>query len=98
MSDSNANGKAIDAKEGFWFATAFEVRLVIFNAWIALPLGIFLMHFRWWTLGLLVSVVIAMHVMVSFGFKPTTAFRAIRSTLAGSRVSRRRRAFDKYTD
>ncbi|MCZ8256114.1 MAG: IcmT/TraK family protein [Polaromonas sp.] len=96
MSDTQA--KTIEAKEGFWFATAFEVRLAIFNAWIALPLGIFLMHIRLWTFGLLVAVVIAMHIMESFGFKPRTAFRAIRSTLAGSRVSRRRRAFDKYTD
>jgi hypothetical protein len=95
---SDANSKGIDAKEGFWFATAFEVRLVIFNAWVVLPLGIFLMHIRLWTFGLLVTVIIAMHIMESFGFKPVTAFRAIRSTLAGARVSRRRRAFQKYVD
>ena len=96
MSDGSTKG--IGAKEGFWFATAFQVRLAIFNAWIALPLGIFLMHIRWWTFALLIFVVVAMHIMESFGFKPVTAFRAIRSFLAGSRVSRRRRAFDKYTD
>ena len=88
----------IQILNGFWRESARSVRLAFMSVYVVLPLLLFLLHIRWWTLGVLVATIIVMTVIERFGFSPPVAALALRALIAGRVVKRRRSMFSKRLD
>jgi intracellular multiplication protein IcmT len=81
--------------KGFWRDTGRQLKLFIFNAYVAVPLLLFLLHIRWWTLFLLLMTVAGMAYIERKGFTVPVALLALRAWIAGRVVKRRRSFFAK---
>lgn len=84
--------------KGFWRDTGRQLKLFVFNAYLAVPLLIFLLHITWWTFTLLVATAIFMFVIERKGFTVPVALLALRAWIAGRLVKRRRSLFAKQLD
>jgi len=87
--------KGVEILDAWWRDSARTPRFIIFSAYIAVPLVLFLFHIRIWTFAVLVFTVAAMTVIEYFGYTPPVAALALRSWIAGKRVTRRRHLFAK---
>jgi intracellular multiplication protein IcmT len=90
--------KRIPVLSGFWRESARGLRLFFLNAYVAVPLLLFILHIRMWTLGLLVATIVTMVVIERFGFTVPVAILFVRAALAGRLVKRRRSCFGKALD
>ncbi|MEJ6002651.1 IcmT/TraK family protein [Paucibacter soli] len=90
--------KGFKILQGFWRESARAARLFFMSAYVAVPLMLFLLHIRWWTLGVLVSTIAVMTVIENFGYSPPVALLAVRAWIAGKQVKRRKSMFSKRLD
>lgn len=90
--------KGIPVLTGFWRESARGLRLFFFNAYVAVPLLLFLLHIKVWTFVLLVATIITMVIIERFGFTVPVAILAVRSAIAGRLIKRRRSFFAKTLD
>lgn len=90
--------KGIPVLTGFWRESARSLRLFFFNAYVAVPLLLFMLHIRMWTFGVLVGAIVTMVIIERFGFTVPVAILAVRSALAGRLIKRRRSFFAKTLD
>lgn len=90
--------KGIKIFDGFWRESGRPVRFFFISSYAVAPMMLFLLHIRYWTLGVFVGTLIAMFVMEQFGFTPPVAILAIRSLIAGRLVKRRKSMFNKRLD
>ncbi len=88
----------IQILNGFWRESARSVRLAFMSVYVVVPLMLFLLHIRIWTLCVLVGTIIVMSVIERFGFTPPVATLALRAYIAGKLVKRRRSMFSKRLD
>ena len=87
--------KGVDILDAFWRDSARTPRFLIFSAYIAVPLVVFLFHIRWWTFIVLVLSIVLMTIIEYFGYTPPVAALAFRAWIAGKKVTRRRHLFSK---
>lgn len=90
--------KRIEIVSNFWRESARSLRLFFFNAYVAVPLLLFLLHIRTWTFVLLVATIVVMMVIERHGFTVPVALLAVRAKVAGRLVKRRRSFFAKRLD
>jgi len=90
--------RGVVIKDAFWRDSARSPRFLIFSAYIAVPLLVFLFHIKWWTFIVLVLTIILMTVIEYFGYTPPVAVLALRSWMAGKKVTCRRQLYDKKLD
>ncbi|OYR17614.1 IcmT/TraK family protein [Brucella thiophenivorans] len=67
-----------------WRETMRNPSFFMMDGYFVLFLPIFLFHIRWWTFTVLVIMAIVFGTMRFFNYRPSSAFRAVRSLLAGS--------------
>lgn len=84
--------------DGFWRESARSLRLFVFSGYVAIPLLLFLLHIRVWTLMLLIATVITMALIERRGYTVPVAVLAARAFVAGKLVKRRRSFFAKRLD
>ncbi|MFK4705824.1 intracellular multiplication protein IcmT [Roseateles asaccharophilus] len=84
--------------QGFWRESARPARIFFMSAYVVGPLMLFLLHIRYWTLGLLLVTIAAMSIIERFGYTPPVAILAIRAWFAGKLVKRRKSFFNKRLD
>lgn len=90
--------KGIKILDGFWRESARPVRFFFISAYALGPTFLFMLHIRYWTLGVLVSTLAVMFAIEQFGFTPPVAVLALRSFIAGKLVKRRKSMFNKILD
>lgn len=83
----------------FWRETHKQVRLFIFDGRLSIVFLLMLMHMKWWTFILAVSVTAVMYFFETKGISADSIFRALRASFAGRRrtargVERERGAVD----
>lgn len=78
--------------------TARPLRLFFMSAYVAVPLLVFLLHIRYWTFVLLILTIAVMTIIERYGYTPPVALLALRSTIAGKLVKRRKSMFGKRLD
>lgn len=88
----------IEIITNFWRESARSLRLFVFSAYVAVPMLLFLLHIRYWTLGLLMTTIAVMMVIERLGFTVPVALLALRAKVAGRLVKRRRSFFAKRLD
>ncbi|WP_198763764.1 IcmT/TraK family protein [Brucella anthropi] len=67
-----------------WRETMRNPSFFMLDGYFIIFLPIFLFHIRWWTFELLVFSAIMFGAFRVFKYRPSSAFRAVRSALAGS--------------
>jgi hypothetical protein len=85
----------IEILEGFWRESARPLRLFIFSAYAVVPLVLFILHIKYWTLGLLVATFVGLWYIERKGFTIPVAVLALRAAIAGKVITRQRMVFAK---
>lgn len=88
----------VEILRGFWRESARPARIFFMSAYVVGPLMLFLLHIRYWTLGVLIVTVALMTIIERFGYTPPVAILAVRAWIAGKVVKRRKSFFNKRLD
>ncbi|QWK81253.1 IcmT/TraK family protein [Ochrobactrum sp. BTU1] len=67
-----------------WRETMRNPSFFMLDGYFVLFLPLFFFHIRWWTFTALIIAAFAFGAMRFFKYRPSSAFRAVRSALAGS--------------
>lgn len=70
-------------RAAFWRDSARQPRFFMVDALAALPLVLFLLHIRLWTLYVAIATMIFFAILERFNFTVPVFMRWLRSTLAG---------------
>ena len=71
--------------DAHWRDSARSVRFFFWDGKAAFPILIFLMHVRFWTLGLALVTMLFFTVLNRYGFSPMVFWRCVRNFFAGPR-------------
>lgn len=82
---ASAKDEAEEGQSWHWRNTQKTVRFFQFDARAGLFVGLLLVHFRMWTLGLLVAMLFIFYVLERKGLSFPAALRALRVWLIGTR-------------
>jgi intracellular multiplication protein IcmT len=66
-----------------WCHTALRARLFKLDARAAFPVGLWLLHWSWWTLAIAAAAVIALALSDWAGLPPEAALARLRAELVG---------------
>lgn len=82
---ASAKDEAEEGQSWHWRNTQKTVRFFQFDARAGLFVGLLLVHFRLWTLGLLVTMLFVFYVLERKGLSFPAALRALRVWLIGTK-------------
>lgn len=94
MNDKNIFGSPVR-----WRSSMLMPRIFIFDARIVASLALVIFHLRWWTASILLANIVLFWLIERYGYRFPSAFRALRSFLAGNvRFARQRSRYRQLVD
>lgn len=72
-----------------WRDSARTAKFFVFDAYSAMPIPLFLLHIRWWTFALTLSICIFFAILNKFGFSLPVFWRWTKAFLGGNNRSTR---------
>lgn len=84
-----SNNLTIETRQSYWANSARQFMIGPLDGYALYPIGVFMVHIRYWTLGML-CVVLTLNLWLSRnGFNIPVVARMMRTFLAGRTVRRR---------